>query len=505
MALAPRLDLRLGQNLVLTPQLQQAIKLLQMANLELQGYVAGEIERNPLLESEDGGEDVPERESVELSGFEREDGVYAADAGLAGEGMVAERDAPLDADFERDVFDDAPVDVAVPGDQALGLGNISGGSGSFEGGDTNFESRLADQGDLRSHVTSQLAALALDPADWMIAANLVDCLEDSGRLSPAARELPERLGCSDADLEAVLVRLQTLEPTGIFARDLAECLALQLRELDRLDPAMATLLEHLDLLGRQDLAALRRLCGVDAEDLVDMIREIRALDPLPGRAFGGIEPQTLIPDVFVRRLPNGAWGVELNSDTLPKVLVNRQYYSELNARAGSRDDRHYLSECLSNANWLVRALDQRARTVLKVATEIVRQQEGFFSHGVRHLRPLILRDIAEVISMHESTVSRVTSSKYMATNRGIFEFKYFFTSAIQSAGGGDAHSSESVRDRIRTLIDAESPKRILSDDALVDMLKAEGIDIARRTVAKYREAMRIGSSVERRRAKRMAG
>ena len=502
MSLSPRLDLRLGQHLVLTPQLQQAIKLLQMANLELEGFVAAEIERNPLLEpaSPEGEIAEPQNgEAVALSGFESEVGVYGADAGMAGDGVVPEKDAPLDADFAADVFDDAPVDAAG-GSAQLGLGAIS--ARGFGGDEEGFEARLSETPDLREHLRRQMPLVITTEADRLIAAHLIDLVEESGYLTADLAEVAARLGTSAEEVERVRLALQALEPTGVFASSLAECLSLQLRERDRFDPAMAALVANLDLLARHDFAALERLCGVDADGLAEMIREIRALDPRPGLAFGSVEAQTVVPDVFVRRLPSGAWAVELNSETLPRVLVNQHYYAQLSTRAGTKEDRQYLSECLSNANWLVRALDQRARTILKVASEIVRQQEAFLTHGVRHLRPLTLRDIAEVIEMHESTVSRVTSNKYMATPRGVFELKYFFTSAIASAQGGEAISSEAVRERIRALIDAEDPRKVLSDDRLVALLRAEGIDIARRTVAKYREAMRIPSSVQRRRQKR---
>ncbi|GER01990.1 RNA polymerase sigma-54 factor 2 [Iodidimonas gelatinilytica] len=518
MALSPRLDLRQSQQLVLTPQLQQAIKLLQMANLELSGFIEQEMERNPLLElgegdkggSDEPGGDAADMGAAELSGFDLESGVYGADAGMDGSGVVGAQDAPLDADFSVNVFDDGPNDgiaQAAGGSGQLGLsGGSSGGNGRLGGNsdEEGFEQNLSDVPDLRTHLNREMQLLIHDVADRMIASNLIDLVDEAGYLSADLSDMPERLGVEPQDVERVLVLLKGMEPTGVFARDLAECLALQLKEKDRFDPCMAKLVENLHLLGRRDLAALKRVCGVDDEDLAQMIGEIRALDPKPGLAFGSEETQTVVPDVFVRRSPEGGWTVELNSETLPRVLVNQHYFSALSSRASGKDDKQFLSDCLSNANWLVKALDQRARTILKVSTEIVRQQEGFFTHGVRHLRPLTLRDIADTIEIHESTVSRVTSAKFMATNRGVFELKYFFTSAIQSSEGGDSHSSESVRDTIRALINAEDPKKILSDDRIVELLKAEGIDIARRTVAKYREAMRIPSSVQRRREKRMS-
>jgi RNA polymerase sigma-54 factor len=267
---------------------------------------------------------------------------------------------------------------------------------------------------------------------------------------------------------------------------------------------MRALVEHLDLLAKRDLAALRRICGVNDEDLADMIGEIRNLNPKPGLAFGSTLVQPIVPDVLVRAAPDGTWQVELNSDTLPKVLINQRYYAQVAKSARGNKDKSYVADCLQTATWLVRALDQRARTILKVSSEIVRQQDGFFAHGVQHLRPLNLKTVADAIGMHESTVSRVTANKYMATSRGIFELKYFFTSSIASADGGEAHSAEAVRHRIRQLIDDESAEEVLSDDTIVEKLRGAGIDIARRTVAKYREAMRIPSSVQRRREKQAA-
>jgi RNA polymerase sigma-54 factor len=336
----------------------------------------------------------------------------------------------------------------------------------------------------------------------MIAQYLIDMVDEAGYLAGDLSTVADKLGAPAAEVEAVLAVLQTFDPSGVCARNLTECLAIQLKERDRFDPAMQALLAHLELLGKRDLASLRRLCGVSDEDLADMIGEIRTLNPKPGLSFGSTLVQPLVPDVFVRAAPHGAWQVELNADTLPKILINQRYYARVAKGAQNDKDKTYIADCLQSATWLVRALDQRAKTILKVSGEIVRQQDAFFAHGVQHLRPLNLKIVADAIGMHESTVSRVTANKYMATSRGIFELKYFFTSSIASADGGEAHSAEAVRHRIRQLIDAETAADVLSDDTLVEKLRAAGIDIARRTVAKYREAMRIPSSVQRRRDKR---
>jgi RNA polymerase sigma-54 factor len=370
-----------------------------------------------------------------------------------------------------------------------------------EDGDYNLEAFLHAETTLAGHLAEQMALVIADPGDQLIGRYLIDLVDETGYFTGDLAEVGAKLGAPSNQVEAVLGMLQTLEPSGVCARTLAECLAIQLKERDRFDPAMQALIQHLDLLARRDLPALKKACGVDDEDLLDMIAELRALDPKPGLAFGSAPMQPVIPDVFVRKGPDGAWLVELNSDTLPKVLVSQTYYAEVSKTAKNSTEKSYLADCLQSASWLVRALDQRAKTILKVATEIVRQQDGFLRNGVAHLKPLNLKTVAEAISMHESTVSRVTANKYMATSRGIFELKYFFTSAIAAADGGEAHSAEAVRHRIRQLIDAETVNAVLSDDTIVEKLRSAGIDIARRTVAKYREAMRIPSSVQRRREK----
>lgn len=341
-----------------------------------------------------------------------------------------------------------------------------------------------------------------EPVDRLIGFHLIHMVDEAGYLSGDLNHVAEQVGCDVARVEATLAVLQNFDPPGIFARDLAECLALQLRELDRLDPAMQALLDNLDLVARHDQAALLSKCGVDEEDLADMVHEIRALDPKPAQAFTHEVTQSVVPDVFVRPGPNGGWSIELNGDTLPRVLVNQQYYAEVTKQTSSRSDKTYIAEQLSTANWLVKSLEQRATTILKVATELVRQQDGFLEKGIQHLRPLTLRNIAQAIDMHESTVSRVTANKYMSTPRGIYQMKYFFTSAISSSTGDVSLSAESVRHRIRELIDAEEVTAVLSDDKIVELLRQENIDIARRTVAKYREALRIPSSVDRRRLKK---
>jgi RNA polymerase sigma-54 factor len=521
MALTQRLEFRQSQSLVMTPQLMQAIKLLQLSNLDLSTFVEEELERNPLLERASDGPEQPvageqTAERAEFSEADAGQGDDFAESGAnSGEGFEASQEDWMNRDLGSrteieqtldtgldNVFSEEPAEAAARNAQDAPPSTYTewgGGASSDE--DYNLEAFVAAETTLADHLAEQAAVVFTTPAQRMIGQYLIDLVDEAGYLPADLGQASERLGAALADVEAVLGELQKFDPPGICSRNLSECLAIQLRELDRYDPAMQALVEHLDLLAKRDFAALRKLCGVDDEDIVDMINEIRRLDPKPGLKFGTTRTQTMVPDVYVRPGPDGGWLVELNSDTLPRVLVNQVYYTELSKTIRKDGDKSYFTDCLQNATWLVRALDQRARTILKVATEIVRQQDGFFTHGVAHLRPLNLKAVADAIQMHESTVSRVTANKYMATNRGTFELKYFFTASIASADGGEAHSAEAVRHHIKQLIDAEDAAAILSDDTIVERLRAAGIDIARRTVAKYREAMRIPSSVQRRRDK----
>ncbi len=504
MALAQRLELRQTQSLVMTPQLQQAIKLLQLSNLDLTAFVEQELERNPLLEHDENAEAAPEPREAPSAEVATE-GVMAADAKMTGDAVSSDTD--LDTDLTSVYGEDSSAERAgatAAEDPALANWSAVRGTGSSgEGEGFNLEEVLTREQGLREHLTEQLSVTVRDPAERLIGVHLIDLIDDAGYVREDLETIAERLECPLAQVEAVLKVLQTFDPAGIMARSLPECLALQLKEKDRLDPAMARLLENLELLARRDHAQLMKVCGVDAEDLAGMIEDLTNCNPKPGLAFGGEPVQPIVPDVFVREGPDGGWIVELNSETLPRVLVNARYYAEV-SRGASREEKVYLSDCLNNANWLVKSLDQRARTILKVAREIVRQQDAFLAKGIQYLRPLNLRTIADAIQMHESTVSRVTANKYVSTKRGLFELKYFFTSAIASVGGEEAHSAEAVRHRIRALIDAETADAVLSDDRIVEILREARIDIARRTVAKYREAMRIPSSVQRRRDKKHA-
>jgi RNA polymerase sigma-54 factor len=499
-ALSPRLELKQGQSLVMTPQLQQAIKLLQMSNLELQAFVESELEKNPLLERDE------KRETQATQGDAQERDVATA---IKDDASAEERLATLDTDLDNVYQGESRADAANRGQAApadSGWASLKPSrSLSLDNDDVDIGAMLSREKTLGEHLTEQLTLAIADPADRLIGQNLIGMVNEAGYLTSDPAQVAEMLGTSVAHVERVLAVLRGFDPAGVFARDLKECLMLQLKELDRLDPAMQVLVEHLDLVAKRDFAGLKNLCKVDADDIRDMIAELRRLNPKPGHVFGAEPVQPVVPDVSVRLAPDGSWLVELNNDTLPRVLVNNRYMALVTRGAMRDQDKTYLSECHANATWLVRSLDQRAKTILKVAREIVRQQDSFLVHGVQHLRPLNLKIVAEAIEMHESTVSRVTSNKYMSTPRGIFELKYFFTTAIAGAMGGEAHSAESVRHRLRELIDRETKINILSDDTLVDMLKADGIDIARRTVAKYRESLGIPSSVQRRREKNAFG
>jgi RNA polymerase sigma-54 factor len=503
MAISAKLELRQSQQLVMTPQLQQAIRLLQYSNMEVDAFIETELERNPLLERDDAaasllaGEFVNEalQPSEPQSGGELERAVDLTQP-------VADAAAGLDTEYDNVFPDTSPVDLGsdLVGDNWASVRqrrNLGDGEGS------NLEAFVASEVTLKEHLADQARLTLQDPVERLIGQFLIDFVDEAGYLPADLEALADKLGAPLAMVERVLSQLQTFDPPGVFARNLAECLALQLKEQNRFDPQIGALLNHLELLAAHNLGALCRVVGVEMDELADMIAELKRLNPKPGLQFGSVQVQPVVPDVVVRPASDGSWLVELNTETLPRVLVNRAYYTRVSKTARSPGEKDYLFDCLQTANWLVKSLDQRARTILRVAEEIVRQQDGFFTHGVQHLRPLNLKTVADAISMHESTVSRVTSNKYMSTPRGIFELKYFFTSAIAAAGDGAAHSSEAVRHRIRQLIDTETAHTVLSDDKIVERLKGDGIDIARRTVAKYREAMRIPSSVQRRRTKKL--
>ena len=495
MALGARLELRQGQGLVITPQLQQAIKLLQLSNMELEAFVEGELERNPLLQRDERDAEGDREAATDTPASDGE--TYALDQVPLG-GAENAMDMTYESEGSRGEHATGDTSEAMHAGGAIDWSK-AGAGGSFEDTD-DFEQRLSRDKTLAEYLQDQLLIAGFGAVELAAATVLVDSVDEGGYLRCDLAETAVRLGCDQAFLEDILSRLQCFEPVGVFARDVRECLMLQLQDRNRCDPAMMAMLDNLDLVARRDIPALRKVCGVDDDDLREMISELRALTPRPGAAFGGEPSQPVAPDVYVREGLGGMWNVELNSDTLPRLLIDQRYHARVSSGARTDQEKVFVADCMASASWLVKSLDQRARTILKVASEIVRQQDGFLAFGVEHLRPLNLKTVADAIGMHESTVSRVTSNKYLATPRGMFELKFFFTSAIQSSEGGEAHSAEAVRHRIRQLIESEKiAADVHSDDALVDILKDTGVDIARRTVAKYREAMRIPSSVDRRR------
>lgn len=505
MALSASLLLRQNQSLVMTPQLMQSIQLLQMTHIELVSFIAQEVEKNPLLEIAANDSEPGETfSSDDISGSQGAENIQppptAETAEWYGDDAPVLNEA-LDTSFTN-VFPDDESGRKADAPELLGQWKSMPGAEAAD--DYDLDDFVAHRPSLRDHIAQQVPFSLNDLADSMTAEALLDHLDETGYISAdAVSDVSDRLERSEKDVEAVLRVLQSFDPPGVFARSLSECLSIQLQQRDRLDPAMRAFVGNLDLLAKRDFAALKKLCGVDEDDLLDMLSEIRSLNPRPGAGFETGSCETIIPDVIVHPSTDGSWLIDLNPDTLPRVLVNHSYFaqvSKLKPRAG--EDGEFLSTCMQTANWLTRSLDQRARTIMKVASEIVRQQDAFLLHGVDHLRPLNLKQVADAIKMHESTVSRVTSRKYMLTPRGVFELKYFFSVSIGSSEGGDNHSAEAVRHRIRTMIAQEASNSVLSDDDIVDQLKKSGIDLARRTVAKYREAMNIPSSVQRRREKK---
>lgn len=473
----------------MTPQLRQAIKLLQFSNLEVSAFVEGELERNPLLEWDERSDAAPEMPAPDQR--------TETTANLDSSDLVRMEKLPDAVEVDHtNSFDEGGASDGFS--RPIGPGGRDGG-----GDDRGIDDLAATPRNLRTHLGEQLRLSVNDPKQRIIGAHLIALLDGAGRVAASNTELAVAMGVDEHIVDHVRQLMMRFDPCGLFATGLRDCLAAQLADKNRLDPAMKALLDNLELLGRRDLRALMHVCEVDGEDLTQMISEIRALDPKPGAGWDDGPLQQVIPDVLMRALPDGEWFIELNPETMPRVLVNEHYHARVSAKAG-REERSYLGENLSSANWLVKSLQQRSNTILKVAAEIVRQQDGFFRGGVGHLRPLILRDVAGAVEMHESTVSRVTANKYIATPRGTFELKYFFTTALSAVSGGESHSAEAVRHRIRVLVGAENPEDVLSDDAIVSALRREGVDIARRTVAKYRDALRIPSSVQRKREKSTA-
>ena len=522
MALSQRLDLRQSQSLVMTPQLQQAIKLLQFSNNELSEFIDEELVKNPLLERDEGEGSVTQEaaednisayesaqalETVQSSGSDVFDEEVTIDtlSQTASEKLPEQNDDPNDIDYENN-WSSASADRTDNSDSfstpSMGASlTNSGGNSNFDATEFNIDETASASKTLRQHLYDQLGLDLSDPQERLIGAHLIEMVDETGYFLGDSSDIADILNCSQTQIDDTLEKLQHFEPAGVFARNLSECLRFKLRDKNRLDPAMDALLENLELLAQHKINDLKKLCNVDDEDIAEMVLEIRALDPKPGLIFELNIEQAIAPDVLLKARPDGSWLVELNPDNLPRVLINNTYYANVSKKHLPKSDKDFLNDCAQSANWLVKSLHQRATTIIKVASEIVLQQDAFFRFGVQHLKPLVLRDVAEAISMHESTISRVTNNKYISTPRGMLELKYFFTSSIASAGGGEAYSAEAVKFKIKSLIDEEVAGEILSDDKIVEILQNLGMDIARRTVAKYRDALKIPSSVQRRRQK----
>ena len=496
--LSQRLDLKLGQNLVMTPQLQQAIKMLQMSNQELTDYVLSEVEQNPLLERAD-----PE------TGMPLDDGEGGNSGEEASDHDTSTRERDTEREENRDSADHSESETYSSGALDTDYDNVwsgsdvsSGGSHHGDGDENNWlEQTVSEQATLRDHLLEQIQLDVTEPQARLIALLLLENLDEAGYCKADLGAIAGQLGIEEGRILAVLKRLQSFDPPGIFARNLSECLAIQLYDKGLLTDEMEILIENLPLLADKSFGQLEKLCGISREELGTMMQAIKQCNPKPAFGFDVTYAATVIPDIIVKKTGLGTWQVELNQETLPKVLVNERYFTRIKEGTANKKELEYLADRYNSAHWLVKALHQRATTILKVGTAIVEAQENFFNFGLDFLKPMTLKDIAAVIQMHESTVSRVTTGKYMATPKGVFELKYFFSTALGSTDGGMSHAATSVKNRIKDMIDAEDPKKVLSDDQIVTLLKADGIDIARRTVAKYREAMHIGSSTERRRMK----
>ncbi len=510
MAIAPKLELRASQSLVLTPQLQQAIKLLQMNARDIEAWLDEQIESNPFLEKE---EEVADNASVAT---EPEPAATLAESREAEEGSATEGNATEGG--ERDALDVLESTQTDQESLDVSYENVFDGESSFtEVGRTSapspydlLPSDLEDETtrSLSHHLHRQLGLDITDGEEHAIGAFFIDSLDENGFLRTKAVEAARQLGCEVEQVEGVLAKLRQFEPPGLFAYDLKDCLRLQLQDRGALTEALEAMLKNLDLLASGNKEILRKRCALSSEDFDEALAAVRSLNPRPAAAFDHRPIQTVVPDLLMREVKedeeeaSDIWRVELNNETLPRVLLSRDYHAEVASDVRLRGDaqaQDFLKEHWQSANWIVKALDQRAQTILKVAAEIVKRQRGFFRYGIAKLAPLVLRDIAEAISMHESTVSRVVNGKYMQTPRGMFELRYFFTKAIPNSIMRTSLSAKAVRHRICQLIEEEKPTETLSDDKIVDKLKQEGVEIARRTVTKYREGMRIGSSVERRR------
>jgi RNA polymerase sigma-54 factor len=485
MAITQGLQIKQSQSMVMTPQLQQSIQILQYTTLELSTHIAQMVEENPFLDNPDTNTDSIEQKQE------------------SDEPAPKLQDKESLLDNSGDKWADDTVSSAVYEDTDLAYSGVSNFKHNDAAQYDGFEELASKDQTLREYIQDQINIDIETPNDRMIAYYLTDQLDPSGYLEMDIKQVAEQLKCKPCDITPVLEKLQTFDPAGVFATSLSQCLALQLKDRNRFDPVIEKLLSHLELIAVGDIKKLARLCKTSEEEVIEMCQEIKRLNPKPGDMFA-IDAVTIQqPDVFLKKASDGAWAVEVNTQALPKVLVNQKYYAKLVTDvAGQKDQKKYITEQINSANWLVKSMDQRAQSILKVATEILLQQREFFDQGVRHLKPLILSDVAQKVELHESTISRVVNGKYMATPMGLYELKYFFSSVVGGGQGSEGgHSSTAVKHLIKDVIDQENAKKPLSDDKISQFLKIKGVDVARRTVMKYREAMHIPSSSKRKKMK----
>ena len=481
MKLAGAHQLRQKQSVVITAQLQQAISLLTMTNIELSAYLESQAEENPFLDCEPPVETTTELPAV-VEPVDMAKGEVAADGPI--------RDSDYDNQFETGVIE-------------VGRGTKMGPRDD-EGFDP-LSLQATEDLSLYAHLTAEMLKIGFSAKDQLIAQSLIDAVELSGWLGQTVADIAASLMVAETCVETVLLRLQEIEPAGLFARDLRDCLCLQAKDRGILSADFRVLLDNLALLAEGDLKRIRKLANVSPERMSEMLRQLRALDPKPGTQFSGRSDPIQPPDLIVTRTPDG-WKVELNHSTLPAIRVRKGYAKQM-MQTGRRDlpSSNFITERIASARWLDRAIAQRNETTIRVGAAIVHQQQDFFERGVAFLKPLVLRDVADAISMHESTISRVTANLMMATPQGTFRLKDFFSAAITMDGNDEGEAATAIRHKLKKLIDSEASENPLSDDTLVKILGGTGIRIARRTVAKYREKLNIPSSFERKRQAALSG
>ena len=523
------ISLKQQQTHTITPQLQQAIKLLQLNNIELSEFVNEQLEENPFLETADGdmaderplSEDTPvqadeisdsadntqlddnfvENNSIDGVGTERVENPEFDTIGKLETNTGDVDEANIDQHSNVDANEMFTLDAQSNTEQwssSTGSGTSNTSGGASDGGDLDMISSMtAAEPSLYDVLTEQISlAFSHDDDQMHIAYSLLDELEDDGYLRLNIHDFAEDNMFATPLVEKTLARMQTFEPTGIFARNLGECFALQLDEMGDLTPEWSAFLDNLGLIQQGKHKQIMKLAGIDEDQFKTMVKRLKSLDPKPAHQYSNNDTPAVIPDVFLRKMSNGDYRIELNASTLPRVIVNEKFYGTVRATQKTDDEKVYYSEQMNTANWLVKAIHQRAVTITKVATAIATRQKDFFDKGVMHLKPMTLKDIADDIEMHESTVSRVTTNKYIYSDKGMFELKYFFSAAL-SSGDGDV-SAEAIRHQIKDILKNETIDHIYSDEELASILQKGGIDVARRTVAKYREEVGIPSSSKRR-------